>query len=792
MSVLLNTTFQSGVDGFSAGSQAANEGADFSNGVLQVGAATATVSFTAANSGKVLFSFWVKLGDTSTSASAEHDIYLLPTAGSVADTNAYAAIRLDRDNGSSTSTKIRIQYRNSSGWQNLDALHIRGFWVKISVVVNFATDTYDLYLQDVLWERGISVPNASAADVSRVSIVGAASAPTTDFDSFYVESAYSDALPTTTQVHIDYTAHTSGNLQDKIPGTDNININPQAAVEPDNLSSPSVIERFAFNGSGLGLQATNAEKELWGLYRCGPQGRYEAVWTISSTLNKSYAAVHFRTWEGKTTSLGTEDAQYVFRYAAASANDLVLFQGGNTVGSRATPTSTPSLGSDVTIAVEARGRYIDCYLNGTLQFSAKLDSTGARGLLAQHYAGPYLTSASSLTDLTNRCKSFTFKGPDNYTVATKTIGGLTIAIEDGAIPELYCSTFGSATENLLHDRGLQFGHQAEHDMGEDYAVQWQTAYDKTNVLVHRQRGFCMKENRFNGYAEPWVTFTRRGVWIAEKFTPLNGGGTYNLAPDNDVRPRRWGANSYRYVGDTGSSTLSAHTVESFTNVASVTMPAGFQLLADYGSGDKVLLTTIVGNIANTPSGSVSHKYTGSGAPISTMVLRATVADGTVYEFYRAYYLDASSSAALSNTILTGIRDDLKTIATFSFNTGSLKTNAAGDANADGFNERFGWTELNPVANVLDFTLNWGSITRYKPQFRVNSWTGGATVSVTIAGSPAVAGTDYWWDDLGDGTGLLQLAANIGANTAITLASPASSPRNFGGKFQRSTRRHFGG
>jgi hypothetical protein len=151
---------------------------------------------------------------------------------------------------------------------------------------------------------------------------------------------------------------------------------------------------------------------------------------------------------------------------------------------------------------------------------------------------------------------------------------------------------------------------------------------------------------------------------------------------------------------------------------------------------------------------------------------AALSANTTYTVGRGFLFERGSGITLDATTIETWRSDIKTPATFSYTTGSNKTNADGDYNTDGFNERHGWYEVNASGDVLNCTFTIGSINRIQPVFRI--WGLSASgKAVTIAGSLGVSGTDYVLEDMGDGNALLQLLTTRSANTTIVTSSEQS-------------------
>src|SRR5690606_37463882 len=114
VTVLLNATFASDTEGFSAGSQVGSEGADFSTGYLSVGAGvTAIKSFSAVSSGILRVEWWIHVPDdeTSTDTTKNTTFYILPTAGAVSLANSLCAVVVSRRSTSDGTTSLKFRLR---------------------------------------------------------------------------------------------------------------------------------------------------------------------------------------------------------------------------------------------------------------------------------------------------------------------------------------------------------------------------------------------------------------------------------------------------------------------------------------------------------------------------------------------------------------------------------------------------------------------------------------------------------------------------------------------------------
>jgi hypothetical protein len=144
---------------------------------------------------------------------------------------------------------------------------------------------------------------------------------------------------------------------------------------------------------------------------------------------------------------------------------------------------------------------------------------------------------------------------------------------------------------------------------------------------------------------------------------------------------------------------------------------------------------------------------------------ANMTNHTGYECGRGMLIESGSGIALNDAILQDWQTEFKNPTGFTITAGTLKTNSDGDIDTDGFNERHGWYEINSVADAIDITND--SVKRIKPAFRIHGLSG-STCDVVVNSVSLTQGTDYWVDDLGDGSHLLQLNGNLLASESLQL------------------------
>ncbi len=761
MATLVDATFSTDLDGFDAGTRSAIEGENFDTGVIAIGSSVqASKSFTAATSGKLRMDFSYFAPDAPQSGtSRDHRIFLLPTSGTVSTTNAAVALRIARP-GTNT---IQLERGDSTGTYNLYKAVKRYGWIRLSVVVDFSTYTYDLYINDILFTTGLACPNGAFTDISRVVLYGGSTAPTAYFDSIKIESDW--ALPSDSLLVSDDFTTSTGTAQGSVTPTDDRAENAQPWSVPLDTTTYGVPVRTA-----TGLQAVSA-KDTYSLARCAAEGQFEVDFVVS-TAGVTHCGLLYRCYAGLS-----EDGWMRLRYLsnATAGQQLRLELGDSTVISQSDGTTggvSYTAGSSHTLKVVARGRYHACYVDNQLQFTGLYN--GDRGVLSEEFAGPWFGTSCN-ADV--RIEEFRFTGRQQTPRTVAVVGGTTAVIEPGSIRELYLSGGAAPTRNLYASKGNQFGHRATADMGNYYTAA-STNYSTTNCVSVRQRSMCMPESTLLGWADVYITVTRRGIWAGDRIMVWNTSsswGAINIAPDNDFRPDLW-AGSYLCVGPTGASDELDHLPYSdwHTDIANVALPIGFQV-ASTGAGARISGIFLNNEGLTGTVHNFSSKLEGDGDPISHAAARvaANLVDYGEYEWGRAYYIEPGQTT-LSASILEALRDDLATPASIAtFTTGSLKTDAAGDLNTDGFNERYGWYEITCSGGTADFTFPVSSGTRYMPQFRLNGWTNTYT-AVTIAGSLGSSGTDYWLDDLGDGNALLQLNSNRTGNTTIALSTPGGA------------------
>ena len=786
MATVLDLKFTTNTEGFDAGSRNAGEGEDFANGFFQIPAGTgsnvvATKTFTAISSGIFRVDFWYRMTDSTSIANDTSStfFYLLPTAGTGASANSIITIILSRNSSShgATSTQAGICYRDGSGatfnsLNNISPIY-KGAWHKLSVVANFTTHKCDLYFNDILWTRNLDWANASAADFSRIIILNGAAAPITDFDSILVTSDW--ALPTETVLIDDDFTTGSGAIENTNPSTDDRNIYPQPWLVP----TASGLGGFTRSSNGL-VPASNAV--CYSLVRGLAEGILEGTFktSVSGVINFGILS---RAWSGNVAD------RFYLRYssAASAGQKLAIIQDSYFVAASDGTGVTFSNNTVYTLKLEMRGRYLWAYVKQAsgayqLQFGGPIlihdAASGSRGMTSEENMGPCVVTTVGATD--NYALRFTFTGYKRPEHHNATVGNYTVNSDPGSIRELYVVNSYKPTRNLFWSKGIQHGHRATADAF-NYAGAHAVTYNSSNLVMIRQRSLNVNEVQMISSAECYITLLRRGPVLDDAmFVYITG---LSCAPDHDFRPDMT-QGSYRIAGATGSSTLLSDSPSHLfrDDMTGAALPLSVQRTSTFGTGNEIRFTGTLTNIANytAANNQFSHKISNDGDPISHLFPHNyTLTAQTNYEAGRYYLIESGSGLTLSDTVITDFRDDIKVPATLSFTLGSLKTNAAGDYNTNGYNERHGWHEITCSSGKATFTLPVSSGKRHGPAFRLHSHTLSTNPTVYINSSLAVADTDYVWDDIGDGTGVLQLLSNRTSSTTIEITQHVASSTNPG-------------
>lgn len=301
-----------------------------------------------------------------------------------------------------------------------------------------------------------------------------------------------------------------------------------------------------------------------------------------------------------------------------------------------------------------------------------------------------------------------------------------------------------------------------------YATIYATNFSAAGVQSLRQRSQNWTEYEIIGESEIYITFLRRGLWVSDRIKVF--GTTENMDPEVDFRSELIYTNLV-HSGTLGAVT-SAIPFATWTSLRTQVPPLSWQVLAT----NIVRFNSTFFSITNWTNSGTLFQYNrrGLGQPWSVSVtLQSGISDLTTYIGARAYFLESSN--VIDGVTLTQWRDNVVTPATLtSFTNGSVKTDAVGDLNADGFNERYGWYEVTASGSTLTFTLPVASGRQHWPAFRVYGLT---VVTVSLNGSPQTVGNGYLADNLGDGSYLVQLMDSYSSDQVVTASSIAPPGQN---------------
>ena len=776
MPALVDARFTSGLDSFSSGTQVTSVGSaniDDAAGALQIGASvTSTRDFAGVTSGLTKVDVWFKYtGSGVDVASSSVLFYVMANGVAPSSGSSIATISIGGESGyGATTAKFALSYRGASGFQSIPgnvALRRGAYWYKLSVIANFSAKTCDYYLDDVLIMRGVAWPNASAANIGRVAVVSQSSSPTTWFDNISVESGWT--FPESVLVDHDFVGG-SGEIETTTPTTSLRSLLPQ----------PWKIADATYGGFTLGANGAQMDSGVssFAICRCGYDGVIEEEFKTSVSGTR-YAGVLFRFWDHPTA---TGAGAGVFRFSSTDGNySLILPDHAGNTAAVASGSYSIAANTIYTLKLEMRGRYYIGSIKAAAMDSGSYtqlfvhavtsSATGGRGMLSEDYAGPLIADFAA-TD--NYIRRFRFTGAAPATEIDKTIGNLRYQVATGSVRELYVTDSVAPTRNLFLSKGIQAGHRASADLASQ--VQQQNLYSSANVLAVRQTGSNQCEYLHYGFADVYYTLLRRGPWISDGILPTDT--SENFAPDFDLRGDI-NSTSFYTVGNSGASvSRSDATAHDWTGyVSGATLPAGNQSLTAYPSGVQARISQVVLPDVNAGAAiwDVTSKFEKTGDPISRAISTSgtNLTAGTNYRVARAFLIETGNGATLDGAQLSAFRDDVAGPATLTYATGSVKADAAGDTNADGFNERHGWYEINCSGGLAEFTLPVPSGKRHMPAFRLHGWTNTNT-ALSINGSPATADVDYVIDEVASGVAVLQLLSTRTANTTLLVGAISSA------------------
>lgn len=792
MSTLLDLDFASNVSAFTGGAPAWSSaaGPDFQSGIASFTTSNtgnrAILSFEEQSSGHTIVSFWYYVSDTTTgtnTSSQDDFVYLFPSAtdaNSGSSTSGATALVFSRNTANSgTSARTMLQHRNSSGFQNL-YLHTRQKWYRVAIDIDQTNDKYDVYVDGRLAATDQTVANTSSGTIGKIVFLHQSSSTTTLFDNIQVFSSPTGyEASTNLLLSVDYTTSVDGEIEDIYPDIDNRSLYKQPHKIADDTTTYGA---FTVNANGA---VPDSNKQCGALLRATSEGTVELDCKAASSGNIG-ASIIDRVWAGLD-----DDSYLELRYnKAATGAELRLYQGTTAVGAGVTPddNAATTAGTNYTLKMVRRGRVIDCYFNGIFEVSYTIISTGNRGQLSEEHVGFYIDTRTSGLNLgtTNYVRALRVYGDapqDNNGNPTANLppvsermvaGGMTWAIEAEGVLEAYASGYANPTRNLVWSKWMQTAHLSEADPNK-YGSRYERLYSGNSLRSFHFASHNKREDTYLGNgAYGYFTVTPRGIWIREGIEYFNAAGVSDYAPDNDFRTELWSnviAHSRRTAAGTvthGSTTKGFATWATiFTGVDS----GAFQVVTNNGSGNLALATCYCGQLGGNIDSDVlylSAKRLGCMDPMSLAftISRNTIANGESVTASRLLMVDTGASVAADNTLRGNLLNDLEQPAALSVSTGSLVTDASGDADTDGFNEQHGWYELETTTNAVAFALD-GVTDRVRPQFHID---GMVTVpNVFVDGVLQTEGTDYWWTPDGATGSLVGFTGTIAGDSVISIS-----------------------
>lgn len=729
-------------------------------GLYAANNASATLSFEAQDSGLILVEFWVWVNDTNTYANTGGDIdVLLMNAGdSITSGNSCGAIKITRDTtetggeGAPDASYFKFARRTSAGWAYIGNRLLRQQWHKLGILYDIDNHTFDLISQGQRIRVGEAAARGTApSEVSRVVLNAAASVQVTRFDNFRVAKFEHPQK----KLLIEHSYIGSGSVASSTPERDRSNLTAQAPTVPTDTTTYSVP---SLSANGLTFDATDP---TFVAYNVRPDCIAAADWTLSAAGDRWFGVVaRSYNWRGSN-----DDAYYEANYDSSRAsNQLRLYMGQSDILAQKAASYT----GDVTVELECNGNNLEVRVNGTTELTHTIfsDATGARGLLCERICGP---SWPGGLDTDNYCTAFRGYGADESIQLAKRIGEKFYEITPGSVRQVYDPAFGSALPYT--SRGLsQFVHTAQHDMGEDGACWAATMYDGDGLFSQRQRGWMIKETSKSGYGDAYITMTPRGLWTWETATLTDIGAGLTFTPDQDFNPKHLSGTSF--LTCQGDATTPDTRTRSFTNwtqpevIGTNNWPAGFQVLQQ----DTGYLRTSVMQVSSTPGDwSWHHGYMnigdGTAASHTVPTGSATHSEGDTVEVYRWAIL--GNETALDASFLSDMRADMDSPAALTVGgDATLTTDADGDAGTDGFNERYGWYEVDWASGSSATIALDGVADRVQAQFHFENMT--TKPGVLVGAEMQRSGIDYHWSDDGNGGKLLTFTGTLDASATITL------------------------
>lgn len=788
-STLLEDNFVSDVSSFTGGGAvySSADGADFQPGLVSFTTSNtgnrAILSFEEQSVGHTIVSFCYKITDTlapTNSTSGDDFIYCLPSAtdaNAAVSNNGVTAFNFSRNtaNGGST-TNVTLMYRDSTNFKSV-YYNRRGNWFRVTIDIDHAADTFDLYVDGRLFIRNVGSANNGQATIGKIVILHQSSSTVTLFDDFKIESnaegldVYDNLL-----IEHDFTTSLNGEIETLYTDVDNRSIYPQLWKIPDNTTFGA----FTVNANGA---VADSNKQCGALIRATSEGKVEVDFKAASS-GKIGGSILDRVWAGFDN-----DSYIELRYDKSNTGaELRLYQGTTGLGSGVTPddNAATTAGSNYTLGIVRRGRVLDAYFNGVLEYSYTITGTGNRGQLSEEHAGFYIdTRTSGLNlDTTNYVRAIRIYGypPKTNDGSPKTdlppvrhyvtIGNMKYGVEADGVKFASCSDYIDPHANLGWSKFIQFAHLSEADPNV-YGSRSEQLYSGNKLKSFHFMSNNMREDTFLGTGcFAFCTITPRGVWVREGLTYW-ASSTSDYAPDHDFRTELW-SDIIKSTKRTSTGVITNYSVtkgfDDWNTDWSSANSGSFQVITNNGSGNKVLLTSYIGQKGgnlDTNFLRLASKRLGCLDPMSIAFsyYRDTLSNGDSVVTSRCILFDVGPGVTDSNTFRTNLLNDLEQPAILSVLRGTLVTNADGDSNNDGFNEQYGWYEVTANNSSLLFLFD-GVTDRVRPQLHISNML--VPSSIFVDGVPQVEGTDYWWTDDGSNGILIGFYNTINSDAIISI------------------------
>jgi len=461
-----------------------------------------------------------------------------------------------------------------------------------------------------------------------------------------------------------------------------------------------------FNRTPQGLVGINNGRNA-AFIRAQDEGKIAAVFDQADAAAEY--GILFRVWGGYDN-----DSYWAARY---NSGTLTIGQGSAVAGSANVGTA---LGQHA-VEVEYRGIYCWVYFDGALVIGPTKTPAGQnRGVLSEENIGPFLDNDGATV------LSIRHEGPEDKYRQDWSFDDYRIEVLADHCPALYFPNSSEPQRNFGWSKILQAQHVAEADGG-NYAAETKTIYETPGVKTIEVISPNMREDKALAWGSSVWTATKRGVWVKVCVTQTQDQTTF-IGLDHDLRPELWSKDFYRHAGSPiAESDLPFHDwiAKSGDGISSHTSVA-------FGN---VQFLMAVGEMGTALNPAIQTKYQGIGEPISRQFFnRGEQCEERCYWLGYKFHNTETHDPQLLENWVEDLIDPM---------TGGA-TGYDGDKDGDGFNECYGWYEVNKTTTFNSAKL------RVCPQFRIHS----QPTSVTVNSGTATI------TDLQDGTWLVEVEGDI--------------------------------